>query len=243
MTVFLIGVFLIGLTLGSFYNVVALRTLSGENLSFPASHCTACNHKLGFFDLFPVLSWLFLKGKCRYCGDKISYIYPFGELLTASAYTLIIYQFGFTIEALLQIVFITFMVLATTTDLKETMVPDRFIVIGSVLVLSLRLIAKLSFVDYLISGAISFAILFIILILSKGRMGGADVKLYGLIGFAIGLQDAVGSLFYASIIALLYHIPILVKNKGKIERDKEIPFVPFITMGVLCTYFLSFFKF
>lgn len=243
MTIILIGIFFIGLILGSFYNVVALRTLSGESLSFPASHCTVCNHKLNFLDLFPVLSWVFLRGKCRYCGDKISYVYPVGELLTASAYTLIAYQFGFTLEALIQIIFITFMVFATTTDLKETMVPDRFVIIGSVLVIALRIISGVNLYYYLISGIVSFGILFLIMLLSNGKMGGADVKLYGLIGLAIGIQNSIGSLFYASMIALLFHLPMLIKNKGKITKNKEIPFVPFITLGVLCTYFLDFFKF
>ena len=62
-------VFILGLVLGSFYNVVALRTLSGENLAFPPSHCSNCNHQLHKKDLVPVFSWMFLKGKCRYCGD------------------------------------------------------------------------------------------------------------------------------------------------------------------------------
>lgn len=242
MVVIYMFTFLIGLILGSFYNVVALRTLSGESLSFPASHCCTCNHKLNFFDLFPVLSWTFLKGKCRYCGEKISYVYPVGELLTASAYTMIVYKFGFTLEALIQIVFITFMIFSTTTDLKETMVPDRFVIIGSILVLSLRIIAKDNLTHYLISGFIAFAVLFLILILSKGRMGGADVKLYGLIGLAIG-SNAIGSLFYAAMIALIFQIPIIIKNKGKIDRSREIPFVPYITLGVLSTYFLNFFRF
>ena len=235
-------VFLISLILGSFYNVVGLRTLSGESLSFPPSHCVNCNHRLTFFDLFPVFSYLFLGGKCRYCKKKISYIYPFGELLTATSYTLILYKFGFTFEALIQIVFITFMIFATTTDLKETMVPDRFVIIGSILVLTMRLLQDDLLTYYVLSGVISYGVMYLIFILSKERLGGADVKLYGLIGLAIG-ADALGSLFYASMIGVLFHIPIIIMNKGKVDRGREIPFVPFITLGVLCTYFLNFFKF
>lgn len=236
-------IFIFGLVLGSFYNVIALRTLSGESLAFPPSHCAKCNHRLSLFDLVPILSWLFLKGKCRYCRDKISPIYPIGELLTAFSYTFIVYQFGFTMTALIQIVFITAMIWSTMTDLKATMVPDRFIVIGLIAVLILRIIHGENLVYYLISSIISFAILFVIFWLSGGKMGGADVKLYSLIGLSIGVMDAMGSLFYASVIALLFQIPLIIKNKGKIDRTKEIPFVPFITLGVLCTYVLDFFKF
>lgn len=236
-------IFLIGLILGSFYNVVALRTLNGGSLSFPPSHCIKCKHRLSIADLFPVLSYLFLKGKCRYCGAPISRIYPIGELLTAVSYTLIIYQFGFSMMALIQIVFITIMIWSTVTDLKETIVPDRFIVIGLTLVLILRAIYGVDFVHFIVSGIVSFGSLFLIFILSNGKMGGADVKLYALIGLSIGWVDSLGSLFYASIIGLLFQIPSIVKSKGQIDREKEIPFVPFITLGVLCTYVFSFFDF
>lgn len=236
-------VFLFGLLLGSFYNVVALRTLSGEKLAFPPSHCTKCNHRLSALDLFPVLSYMFLRGKCRYCSAKISPIYPIGELLTASSYTLIVHTFGFTMEGLIQIVFITIMIWATMTDLKETIVPNRFVVIGLVLVLTLRIFHGADLSHYLLSSVVSFAALLLILILSGGKMGGADVKLYALIGLSIGLMDSVGSLFYAAFIALAFQIPIIIKNKGKVDREKEIPFVPFITLGVLCTYIFDLFNF
>lgn len=235
-------IFIFGLVLGSFYNVVALRTLSGESLAFPPSQCANCNHRLHLLDLVPVFSWLFLRGKCRYCGDKISPIYPIGELLTAGSYTLIFHQFGFTMEALIQIVFITVMIWATMTDFKSTMVPDRFVVIGLISVLLLRIISGGDVIPYLIAAAVSFTILFLMLVFSGGKMGGADVKLYSLIGLSIGLQHAMGSLFYAAIIALMVQVPIIIANKG-VDRGKEIPFVPFITLGVLATYVLDIFVF
>lgn len=235
--------FLIGIIFGSFYNVVSLRTLSGESLSYPPSHCVNCNHKLSFLDLFPVFSWLFLKGKCRYCKQPISPVYPFIELLTGASYALLVFKFGLTMETLIQIAFITTMIVSTVTDIKERIVPDRFIVIGIILVLGLRIIDGKMLFHYIISGIIAFTILFLILILSKGRMGGADVKLYALIGLSIGWMDSIGSLFYASMIALIYYGSIALKNKGRLDGKQEIPFVPFITLGVLCTYFLPFFRF
>lgn len=235
--------FIFGLVFGSFYNVVSLRTLSNEKLAFPPSHCTSCNHKLGFLDLFPVLSYLTLRGKCRYCGAKISPIYPYGELLTAISYTLIVYKFGLTMEALIQIVFITIMIFSTTTDLKERIVPDKFIIIGLFLVGILRIIHGQDLMFYIISAVVSFVAMALILILSGGKMGGADVKIYLLIGLAIGWGDSLGSLFYASIIALIVYILSMIISKERFDKAKEIPFIPFITLGVLCTYFLTFFKF
>lgn len=232
-------VFVIGLFLGSFYNVVALRTLSGESLSFPASHCTTCQHPLKPWDLFPVLSWLFLRGKCRYCKAPISPLYPFGELLTAAAYTIVVWKFGFTLEALIQLIFVTVLVWATITDLKETMVPDRFHVIGLGAVGLLRLLSGEAIGSYIVASLVSFGLLFLILVLSGGRMGGADVKLYALIGLSMGLNGAIASLFYASFIGVIANTPILVRKKPPME----IPFVPFITLGVLFVYIYNIYSF
>lgn len=228
-------VFFFSLFLGSFYNVLALRTLNKESISYPPSHCTVCNHRLAPVDLVPVFSYLMLGGKCRYCKSKISHIYPLGEILTAISYIIIINKYGFTLETLIQLVFITIMILSTITDMKETIVPDGFIVTGLIVVLVLRLINKENLLYYVVSSIISFLLLFLILILSGGKMGGADVKLYALIGLVIGLNDSIISLFYASIIALILNIKKLIKK----EKNTEIPFVPYITLGVLGTYIFS----
>lgn len=240
----LLVVFVFGLVFGSFFNVVALRTLKGEKLDYPPSHCVNCNHNLAAKDLVPVFSWLYLRGKCRYCKEKISPIYPFVEFLTGVSYTLIVYEFGFTLETFIQIIFITIMMIATSADLKEKIIPDRFFLIGLALVLILRIVKGDDLGHYLLSSAIAFGVLLLILLLSKGRMGGADVKLYALIGLSIGWVDSLGSLFYASFVAVAFYIVMnFINKKGKITGKTEIPFVPFITIGVLMTYFLPYFKF
>lgn len=233
----LLFVFFISLFLGSFYNVVALRTLSKEKLAMPPSHCTSCNHRLSPLDLVPVFSWLFLKGKCRYCKTKISGIYPFGELLTASAYTIIIWKYGFTFEGFAQIAFITMLIIATVTDLKETWVPDRFFIIGIMLVIIIRIAGGIPVLSNILGGLGAFAMMFAIYIFSGERLGGADVKLYALIGLALGFVPSVASLFYACIVALSINIPALImKKKSKVQ---EIPFVPYMTIGVLLVYILG----
>lgn len=239
--------FVFGLIFGSFFNVVALRTLKGESVSFPPSHCVNCNHNLAAKDLVPVFSWLYLKGKCRYCGVKISPIYPFIEFLTGVSYAIIVYQFGLTSEALIQIVFITILAIASSADLKEQLVPDRFVAIGLVLVIIMRLFFNETgeIVYYLISMVAAFGMMFLIYLLSKGRLGGADIKLYALIGLSIGIMDSVGSLFYSSFVAVIvyYSMNIFMKKDEKVTGKTVIPYVPFITIGVLMTYFLPYFKF
>lgn len=231
-------IFFISLFLGSFYNVMALRTLTGENVALPPSHCPTCKHRLSPLDLFPVLSWALLKGKCRYCRTPISGLYPFGELLTATAYTLVVYTFGFSWETVLHLVFITIMIWATITDLKATLVPDRFVVSGLILVGGMRIALGIDVWHYFAGGLLAFATLLTVLILSNGKMGGADVKLYALIGLALGYSTAMGSLFYASFLGVILHIPMLIKP----HRQREIPFVPFITGGILLTYLYDFYQ-
>ena len=230
-------VFFISLFLGSFYNVVGLRTLTGENMVSDRSECVFCKHELSFLDLFPVFSYLFLGGKCRYCKEKISFIYPFGELLTAIAYTLIISKFGFSLEGLIQLVFIIVMIISTITDLKEQIVPNQFIVIGIIGVLALRLIFKIDILSSLLGGLGAFGVLYLVYIISEGRMGGADVKIYGLIGLAIGFIDSMLSLFYASCVALV--VSLIVHRASSDIGKVKIPFIPFITIGVLMTYYLD----
>lgn len=239
----------IGLFIGSFFNVVALRTLKDEGLSFPPSHCTSCNHKLSPLDLVPVLSYLFLGGKCRYCKEKISKIYPFGEILTSIAFGLIIYKYGLSIHGLLHISFISIMLIATISDLKEKIVPDKLVITGLSIVLAIRIIIVFigqgsawdEILIPIVASILSFGLLFFIFIFSMERMGGADVKLYALIGLAIGFSNAVASLFYASILSLVYHLPPILK--GTWDREQEIPFVPFITVAVLITYFINVYNF
>ena len=244
---FVLLAFVFGLVFGSFFNVVALRTLKGENVSFPPSHCVNCNHNLSGKDLVPVFSWLYLRGKCRYCKVKISPIYPFIEFLTGISYALIVYQFGVTPEALIQIVFITILMIASSADLKEQWIPDRFVVIGLVLVFVLRMIFNETgeIIYHLISMLAAFGMMYLIYLLSKGRLGGGDIKLYALIGLSIGIMDAIGSLFYSSFVAVFiyYAMNIFIKKDEKVTGKTVIPYVPFITIGVLMTYFLPYFKF
>ena len=93
-----ICIFILGLVFGSFYNVVGYRLPNNMSIAFPASHCPNCNHKLKFYELIPVLSYIFLKGKCSSCKKRISIFYPFFELLTAILFTISYLIFGFNLK-------------------------------------------------------------------------------------------------------------------------------------------------
>ena len=108
-----IGIFLfiIGTIFGSFYNVVGYRIPKGESIVYPPSHCTNCNHKLTFFELIPVLSYIFQKGKCKHCHQKISLFYPIFETLTGVLFVLSYISYGLTPELIIALTFVSLMII------------------------------------------------------------------------------------------------------------------------------------
>ncbi len=116
---------ILGVCVGSFLNVVAIRSLQEKSWIHPASHCPKCKHKLGFLDLIPVLSFLMLNGKCRYCKASISWQYPITEFSTALIFFLVSQTFGWTITGLAMILFSCTLIAVTLTDLKEKLIPHE----------------------------------------------------------------------------------------------------------------------
>ena len=228
-------VFILGLILGSFYNVVALRGVNKESIVYPPSHCTKCHHKLNYKDLIPLLSYISLKGKCRYCGEKISIIYPFGELVTGASYLLLYVKFGYSFNLLIQIILITVLLINTLTDILIMEVKPKLIYISWVIILGLQYVkGKEFFINYMLAGLIIYGMIYCVYKLFDGKLGGGDVCVLGLIGSSIGILNTLSSLFYASIIAIIYYY-LFTDRDG----EKHIPFIPFIYCGVLISYFYS----
>jgi prepilin signal peptidase PulO-like enzyme (type II secretory pathway) len=118
-------VFVVGLCVGSFLNVVALRSLQERSWIIPPSECTQCKHRLGLADLVPVVSYLALKGKCRYCCACISWQYPVVELITAVSFVLVLRHFGFNIEGAGMIIFTCTLIAICITDFREKLIPHE----------------------------------------------------------------------------------------------------------------------
>lgn len=130
-----INLFLFGMFIGSFYNVVALRLCKNESILFPGSHCTNCNHRLTWYELIPVFSYIGLHGKCRKCKVHISWQYPIVELLTGVLFAFSFYLYGFTLNTLISIVLSSVCIITFVTDLKYMVILDEILVI-SILFLS-----------------------------------------------------------------------------------------------------------
>lgn len=121
----LVYVFVVGICIGSFLNVVVLRGFSGESIVLPPSHCTKCNHKLAWYDNIPLLSYLFLRGKCRYCSEKISIQYPIVEFFTGIVFLGIYYKYSlgsFNFNTLFLMVVAALCIVMAVTDIKEKVI-------------------------------------------------------------------------------------------------------------------------
>lgn len=126
MTIFIASyITLLGLVLGSFYNVVALRVPAKESLLNPPSHCPNCNTRLKARDLLPVVSYLLSGGKCRYCGTRISPLYPLGEAATGLLFLWVYLQFGLTGKGIIGFILVSLAVIVTVADLKYMLIPNK----------------------------------------------------------------------------------------------------------------------
>lgn len=228
-------VLIVGLVAGSFFNVVAFRLLKGASIVDPPSHCPHCKHPLAVFDLIPVLSYLVLCGKCRYCQHPIGLLYPVGEGLTALLFYLAYVKLGAQAELLVSWALASLIVLALLTDLKEKLILDKITIPFWGLLLGLRLfVGPEPWWWYWLGGLVGASLLWLVAWLSRGGIGGGDVKLYLAIGVALGPWLTVLSIGLASLAGAVVGGVLLLS--GRVGRRQPIPFAPFIGVGAWTAY-------
>lgn len=228
--------FIYGLVFGSFFNVVGLRVPKGESIVRPPSHCTVCNRNLTIKDLVPVFSYVFLKGKCRGCGTKIHWVYPVMELATGLLFAFAYYQLGFTLELVVALLFISLLVIITVSDIAYMLIPDKILLFFLIPLIVLRVFEPLSpWWDSIVGAVVGFGVLFLIAIVSKGGMGGGDIKLFFVIGLVLGWVPTLLTLFLASIIGTV--IGVISLRRTKQGRKTPIPFGPSIAIAAIIAYF------
>lgn len=228
------GVF--GLVLGSFYNVVGLRVPKGQSIVKPPSHCTSCGKLLTAVELIPVFSYFIQRGKCKGCGVKVSPIYCFTEIVTALLFALCYVKFGFTAELAVALLFVSLLVIINVSDIAYMLIPNKILLFFLPLLVIGRIVSPLEpWWDSLLGAAVGFSILLLIAVVSKGGIGGGDIKLFFLIGFVLGTIHTLLTLFLASIIGMIFGI-IVLKVRGQ-GRKTPVPFGPSIAVGALIAYF------
>ena len=180
-------IFILGLIVGSFLNVVIYRLPLKKSIIFPSSHCPKCETKLKYDDLIPVLSFIISKGKCSYCGEKISLYYPIVELSTALLFLLTFLKYGLNSEFIIYLLLISSLISVSFIDLKHQIIPNKitFIFIPLGLMLSL-FFNHITFINSLLGLIVPAGLFFLIALVYKKGMGIADVKLIGMIGVFIG---------------------------------------------------------
>ena len=227
---------IIGLVMGSFFNVVGLRVPKKESIVSPSSHCTTCHHELTWFELIPVFSYVILMGRCRKCKSRISPIYPTMELITGFLFGAAYYTLGFGVELATLLIFISMLVIIVVSDFAYMLIPDKILLVFGGTILILRFVEPLTpWWDALAGGAIGFFLLFFIAIVSKGGMGGGDIKLYAVIGLVLGVKLTLLSFFFATFLATIVGITGILL--GLWSRKQVIPFGPYIATASLIAYF------
>ncbi|WP_050181216.1 prepilin peptidase [Domibacillus robiginosus] len=231
----IILVFLYGLLLGSFYNVVGLRVPVGKSIVKPRSACSLCGHQLTARDLVPVLSYVFLKRRCRKCGANISVIYPLTELAAALLFLYFYILYGFSAPFWMAILLFSMLLIIVVSDFAYMLIPDKILLFFLPLFVVMRVIDPLDpWWDALLGAAVGFVLLLLIAVVSRGGIGGGDIKLFGVLGFVLGtklvLLTFLLSCFFGAAIGLI------LMAAGIVKRGKPMPFGPYIALAATIAY-------
>jgi leader peptidase (prepilin peptidase)/N-methyltransferase len=240
---FQIVVFIFGCCLGSFYNVVIYRLPRKESLVMPGSRCPGCASPIAAYDNIPILSFLFLGGKCRRCGASISIRYPLVEAAAGLLAMLLFRRYGLHPQFLVEFVFGSLLLIIALIDLDTFLIPDVLSLSGIVLGFLFSFFTpRLSWTDSLLGILLGGGALYLIavaysLIRRKEGMGGGDIKLLGMIGGFVGWQGVVFTVLVSSISGMIIALPLMLR-RGK-GMGSEIPFGPFLAFGAVCYIFLG----
>lgn len=230
-------IFLFGLMIGSFLNVCIDRIPIGKSIVIPPSSCENCGARLKIKDLFPVISWMFLGGKCRYCGESINIRYPLVELLTGILFALLFGKIDFEKVFLPYLILTSILIIITFTDLDHQIIPNKVNLFTFIAFITLNLFSgyvewKDALLGALIGGGFLYA-----LALFTGAMGMGDVKLMTVIGFYLGWERTILTLFLSFTIGGIFGILLLVfRKKGR--RD-TLSFGPWIAMASYITMLIG----
>ncbi|MCR4334262.1 MAG: prepilin peptidase [Patescibacteria group bacterium] len=234
---YLTSFFIFGIIIGSFLNVVILRYNTGVSIT-GRSGCFSCGKKLEWYELFPILSFLLLQGRCSQCKAKISLQYPLVELFTGFIFASYVAFFPIEFFPYYLTIF-SILIIITVYDLRHKIIPDG-LVYTFIALSALKLFYYTSIFD-LLAGPILFTPFFLLWYLSKGKwMGFGDAKLAIGIGFFMGFTEGVSSIilgFWIGAVAGLLWIGISSIFGKHIGMKTEIPFAPYLILGMLITFF------
>jgi leader peptidase (prepilin peptidase)/N-methyltransferase len=230
--VYTLVAFLSGLVLGSFLNSLIYRLPRGISVARGRSFCPKCGHQLQALDLVPLFSFVFLKGKCRYCRAHISWRYPLVELLSGLGLALIFWFYGFSVAFFQWAVLYLLLLPLFFIDLEHKLLPDALTIPGIIIGLGFQ-IAQGNYWQSPLGAAIGGGLFLMIYFFWKGGMGGGDIKLALMVGAFLGYPLVLVWFFISFILGAIGGIigMLVFKLKGK----SAIPFGPYMTVAVLVT--------
>ena len=230
-----------GALVGSFLNVCIFRLPKEESIIWPGSHCPHCKKPIKFYDNIPLISYLLLKGRCRYCKGSISLQYPLVEGITALSSLFLIIKFGPSLSYLFYFAFVAALIVITVIDLYHQIIPDAISLPGiGVGLLASLIIPQITFSNSLIGILLGGGSLFIVAtfyqwLFKREGMGGGDIKLLAMIGAFLGWKAVILTILLSSLIGSMTGILMMVV-KGK-DFKYAIPFGPFLSLGAVISLF------
>lgn len=232
-TPILIILFIFGAIFGSFFNVVIYRLPKKESIVHGSSHCPKCMVSITPYDLIPILSYLFLNGKCRQCKEPISWRYPLIEFITALSFVLVYLQYGYSYFTIIGILLASILIIVTMIDIDTMEIYDRFQIMILTLAFGMLLISPLPLLDHLI-GFFVISVPFYLIAYLTGGIGGGDIKLIAVAGLLLGYKATLIAFFIASILGGSVAVYLLLTKQK--ERKSLIAFGPYLCVGIYLTY-------
>jgi leader peptidase (prepilin peptidase)/N-methyltransferase len=234
--VIVLGAALVGLCFGSFLNVCILRLPHDQSLLRPRSTCPQCKQPIAWRDNIPVVSWLWLRGKCRWCHKPISVQYPVIEALVGVLFGVSVLAYGPSLHAVSAAVFGTLLLGIAITDARHYLIPDEFSLGGLVLGLALALGGGAQgFLQAVIGAAVGFGLLYAVAqagawVFKEEAMGGGDIKMMAMVGSFVGWKGVLLTVFAGAALGSLIFVPLSIKKK------RLVPFGVFLAVGAAVTF-------
>ncbi|MEE4600581.1 MAG: prepilin peptidase [Desulfobacteraceae bacterium] len=238
-----VSIFIFGLCIGSFLNVCIYRLPASKSIVHPRSMCSNCGTLIAAYDNIPVLSYLWLKGRCRHCQIKISIRYPIVELLGGLLALGTFLKFGLTLEALIYYLFCAALLIVTFIDIDHRIIPNVITLPGIPICFAASfalptITCKEALLGILIGGGSLFLVAWIYsLITKKEGMGGGDIKLLAMMGAIVGWQGVLFTIFVASLVGTLAGLAAMLQSRKGMKL--AVPFGPFLSIGSITYAFFG----
>lgn len=235
--------FIFGTIIGSFLNVCIYRLPISKSIVHPRSMCPSCGNTIRFYDNIPILSYLWLRGRCRYCKTPISIRYLLVELMGGLFCLSVLLKYGLTFPSAVYYVFIATLIVITFIDIDHRIIPDYLSLPGiPIFFLASLALPSLTYWDALLGILVGGGSLFLVawtyhLITKKEGMGGGDIKLLAMIGALIGWKGVLFTIFISSAAGALSGMTIMLLTRQNLKL--AVPFGPFLAIGAISYIFFG----